>query len=66
VGYEAKLQQVHDYLAQWPHLHLVGRTGSFRYMNSDGVIEDVFRFMDDLFGEQREVEALTLDEGRWV
>ena len=66
VGYEAKLQQVRDYLAQWPQLHLVGRTGSFRYMNSDGVIEDVFRFMDDLFGEQRRVEALTLEEGRWV
>ncbi len=66
VGYEAKLQQVKDYLSQWSNLHLVGRTGSFKYMNSDGVIEDVFRLMKDIFHEGREVGALTVEEGRWV
>ena len=66
VGYEAKLQQVRDYLARWPNLYLVGRTGSFKYMNSDGVIEDVFQFMDEAFGERSEVERLAVEEGRWV
>lgn len=66
VGYEAKLQQVKEYLSQWSNLHLVGRTGSFKYMNSDGVIEDVFRLMKDVFHEGREVGALRVEEGRWV
>jgi hypothetical protein len=35
-------------------------------MNSDGVIEDVFQFMDEAFGERSEVERLAVEEGRWV
>jgi protoporphyrinogen oxidase len=67
VGYEEKLQQVRDYLGQWSGLHLVGRTGSFRYMNSDGVVEDVFRFMSELFPEQApDVNGLLAQEGRWM
>jgi len=66
VGYEEKLRQVKTYLAQWPHLHLVGRTGSFKYMNSDGVVEDVFRFIDQIFADRGMVNALSLEEGRWV
>ncbi|MEO8216822.1 MAG: FAD-dependent oxidoreductase [Acidobacteriota bacterium] len=67
IGYQDKLQHVKDYLSQWPDLHLVGRTGSFRYMNSDGVIEDVFELMTRLFPEGApEVEAPLVDEGRWV
>jgi protoporphyrinogen oxidase len=46
LDYQEKLAQTKAYLGQWPQLHLVGRTGSFRYMNSDGVIEDVFRFVN--------------------
>jgi protoporphyrinogen oxidase len=46
LDYQEKLAQTKAYLRQWPQLHLVGRTGSFRYMNSDGVIEDVFRFVN--------------------
>ena len=67
VGYEARLQQVKDYLARWSGLYLVGRTGSFKYMNSDGVIEDVFRFMKEVFSNQaEEVSSLFVEEGRWV
>lgn len=66
IGYEERLQRVHNYLAQWPHLHLLGRTGSFRYMNSDGVIEDVFRLMDVLSIPASDVGQLALQEGRWV
>jgi len=67
IGYEEKLAKVRAYLSQWPNLHLVGRTGSFRYMNSDGVIEDIFRFVQELFPEaQPAVEALELENGRWL
>jgi len=67
IGYEEKLQQVKSYLGQWPNLHLAGRTGSFRYMNSDGVVEDAFDLMGRLFPHsQEEVEALAVQEGRWM
>lgn len=45
IGYEANRRRVLDFLGQWPNLHLVGRTGSFRYLNADGVIEDCFRLI---------------------
>lgn len=66
VGYEEKLQAVKNYLAQWPDLYLVGRTGSFKYMNSDGVIEDVFGFIKKVFGDDIAPKTLVVDEGRWV
>lgn len=49
-GYEAKLQRAQSYLAQFPGLYLVGRTGAFRYLNSDGVLEDVLALVDWLAG----------------
>lgn len=66
IGYEKKLQAVRQYLAQWPNLSLVGRTGSFHYMNSDGVIEDVFRFMEETFAHDANVKPPTAQVGRWV
>jgi protoporphyrinogen oxidase len=67
VGYEMQLQQAKDYLAQWQGLHLVGRTGSFHYMNSDGVIEDVFSLMQRLFPDDATaVSALKTQVGRWM
>ncbi len=67
IGYQEKLTGVKDYLSQWQNLHLVGRTGSFHYMNSDGVIEDVFRFMKELFPEGvAEVSPLEVGTGRWM
>ncbi len=71
VGYEKKLGAVKEFVASFSNLHLVGRTGSFHYMNSDGVIEDVFRLMNDLFPED-EVRVRALEKatgqvsGRWV
>jgi UDP-galactopyranose mutase len=50
IGYADKLREVRDFLDRWQRLHLVGRTGSFRYMNSDGVIEDALRLADYLTG----------------
>lgn len=74
LGYERRLARVKGYLGQWPHLHLVGRTGSFRYLNSDGVVEDVFRFLEEMETEiDREIdndrrfviEPLAAQAGRW-
>lgn len=59
LGYAEKLAQVRQYLQQWPHLHLIGRTGSFRYMNSDGVIEEVLRFIGN-------ESPMPESSGRWV
>jgi protoporphyrinogen oxidase len=67
IGYQEKLKQVKDYLSQWPNVHLVGRTGSFHYMNSDGVIEDVFRLIDELFPQDTpDVKPLAEALGRWM
>lgn len=67
IGYEEKLKAVKQYLSQWSNLHLVGRTGSFHYINSDGVIEDVFKFMEALFPEvDTDVQPLTTQTGRWL
>jgi len=54
IGYADKVKAVHKFLDRWPNLHLVGRTGSFRYMNSDGVIEDALRMADYLTGVRGE------------
>lgn len=70
IGYEAKLRDVKNYLNQWSNLHLVGRTGAFTYMNSDGVIEDVFRFLEEVFTVEQEdkleVKPLAGQVGRWM
>ncbi|HEY9862113.1 MAG TPA: FAD-dependent oxidoreductase [Candidatus Obscuribacterales bacterium] len=67
VGYESTLSKVKNYLSQWDNLHLVGRTGSFHYMNSDGVIEDVFRLVEKVFPEgAAEVQPLATAAGRWM
>jgi protoporphyrinogen oxidase len=67
VGYQERLAAVQAYLGRWPRLHLVGRTGSFRYLNSDGVIEDVFRFIAGRFpAAATAVQPLRQVDGRWV
>lgn len=67
LGYQAHLAQVHDFLHQWPWLHLVGRTGSFRYLNSDGVVEDVFRFLAHRFPQTAVlVQPVPQQNGRWA
>lgn len=50
VGYADKLRRVHEYLSRWPTLHLTGRTGAFRYLNADAVIEQVLELVDYLMG----------------
>ncbi|HID54168.1 MAG TPA: FAD-dependent oxidoreductase [Anaerolineae bacterium] len=66
LGYQTRLEEVRNYLSQWPRLHLLGRTGSFRYLNSDGVIEDVFRFLAERFPDTAVSIPPLLPDGRWV
>src|SRR5204863_10132910 len=40
LDYQDQLRKVRAVLDRWPRLSLLGRTGAFRYMNADGVIED--------------------------
>lgn len=64
--YANNLMSVKNYLSQWNTLHLVGRTGSFHYMNSDGVIEDVFRLIEALFPQESTAVKPLLVAGRWM
>ena len=61
IGYAERLRRVKEWLGRWPRLHLVGRTGSFRYMNSDGVIEDALALVD--FITQRRPEHVDVSAG---
>jgi protoporphyrinogen oxidase len=40
VDYAPRLARATAALARWPTLHLLGRTGTFRYLNMDAVIRD--------------------------
>lgn len=66
VGYRAQLEAAQAFLGQWPRLHLLGRTGTFRYMNSDGVIEEVFDFLRRLHLAGGEVHRPAVADRRWV
>jgi protoporphyrinogen oxidase len=50
VGYDAQLRRVRDYLASWSTLHLLGRTGSFEYLNADAVIAQALDTVDMFAG----------------
>ena len=67
IGYAENVQTVRDALARWPRLSLLGRTGSFSYMNVDGVVEECFRLAARLgLGRPGDVRPLTADTGRWI
>jgi protoporphyrinogen oxidase len=53
VGYDAVVRRVRDALARWPTLHLLGRTGTFQYLNMDGVIKQALELADALVGTNR-------------
>lgn len=67
LGYAAKVAHVRSVLDRWPRLSLLGRTGSFSYMNVDGVVEDCFRLAARLgLDTPGDVRALSTDTGRWI
>jgi len=39
IGYAEACAVISDYLAQFANLHVIGRTGGFRYYNMDHAIE---------------------------
>lgn len=48
IGYQEQLTRVHQFITRWQSLHLVGRTGAFQYMNSDGVIKHTLDLVNEL------------------
>lgn len=60
LGYADRLRELKTWLSKWKRLHLVGRTGSFRYMNSDGVIEDALALCDFITGNRSEHRDVSL------
>lgn len=49
VGYRTALRRATDYLShRYPTLHLLGRTGTFQYMNMDAVIHQALQALDSL------------------
>ncbi|MCO6452095.1 MAG: hypothetical protein J5I90_15040 [Caldilineales bacterium] len=62
IGYAEKVRRVKEFLdTNFANLHLVGRTGSFRYMNSDGVIEDALALSNYLTGQMNEYIDVSRD-----
>jgi protoporphyrinogen oxidase len=48
VGHQEALDGVLAGLRRWPDLHLAGRTGTFRYLNMDGVVAQALALADAL------------------
>ena len=67
LDYRDEVRKVRTVLGRWPRLSLVGRTGSFSYMNVDGIVEDCLRLVGELsLTRQSTVQPLAVDVGRWV
>ena len=67
LGYEKPLAEFQKTVAKYPRLLLAGRTGTFRYMNSDGVIEDAMDVASRIMPLADEpVHALVEQAERWA
>jgi protoporphyrinogen oxidase len=67
IGYAGRVARVRGALDRFPRLRLLGRTGSFTYMNVDGVVEDCFRLAGELgLWGSADVRPLDADTGRWA
>lgn len=66
IGYERELAKFRTALNQINGLHILGRTGSFRYSNTDGVLEDVFAWMAAHFPAKHQIPPLLDDNERWA
>lgn len=61
LGYERALASVNDRVAAEPGLHLLGRTGSFRYLNMDAVLLQAFSLAERIAPPSGGPNNLTLD-----
>ena len=66
VGYQEHLANTRHFLAQFENLHLLGRTGTFFYMNSDGVIEQTLDYLTQQGWVESAEITLPNAQGRWV
>jgi protoporphyrinogen oxidase len=66
LDYKQRLEQIAEVLRRWPRLTLTGRTGSFRYLNVDGIIEDCLDLALTLGLRGEAVRPLAADAGRWI
>ena len=66
IGYAERVGEVRSFLQRYPGLMLVGRTGAFKYLNSDGVIEDCLKLLCELVPESAVRVRRLRDAGRWV
>lgn len=60
--YRQHLDVVRAHLAQYDNLHLVGRTGLFKYNNSDHSILTALLAVENLFGANHDVWAIDADD----
>ncbi|WP_426195241.1 FAD-dependent oxidoreductase [Massilia sp. DWR3-1-1] len=61
LAYQSNLAVIHQFLAGFEGLHILGRSGSFRYNNSDHSIEMGLIMGRRLLGEQLDPMAVNLD-----
>jgi protoporphyrinogen oxidase len=66
LDYRAQLESIRGALQRWPRLSLLGRTGSFQYLNADGIVEAAFALARQLGIGADRVRPLTEPAGRWV
>jgi len=52
IGYSSHLKIINDFLSQFKNLHLLGRTGTFSYLNMDRTIEMGFKKAQELFHDR--------------
>ena len=66
IGYAERMKAVRAFLEAAPTLRLLGRTGSFTYMNSDGVVEDCLRLLHEIEPGREQVIRPLEEAGRWA
>jgi protoporphyrinogen oxidase len=67
VGYETTIERFRGIVSKHPRVRLAGRTGLFRYMNSDGVIENAMETAASIAPDVgTAIRPLDLQEGRWA
>jgi len=68
IGYRRHVTAFTDLVARHPRLKVCGRTGSFHYMNSDGVLENAFAVADSILPRAAPVvvPAFVPPEARWA
>jgi protoporphyrinogen oxidase len=53
MGYKEHLSKVTQYFSQFKNLHILGRTGEFRYLNMDSVVEVSVKKARDLYSNAK-------------